>query len=55
MILCSHKKNLDKYNDLLIHKTFQNHELFIVIMETDAMGIIMKKKGFLELALQISF
>lgn len=44
MILCSHKKNVDKYNDFLIHKTFQNHELFVVIMEINAMGITMKKR-----------
>ncbi len=44
--LCSHKNDVDKYNDFLIHKTFQNHEFFFVIIKINAMGITKKKKVF---------
>jgi hypothetical protein len=33
MILCSHKNDVDKYNDVLIHKFFQPHEIFIITLE----------------------
>jgi hypothetical protein len=39
MILCSHKKYIDKYNNILIHKIFQPHEIFDVTMKTNAIGI----------------
>jgi hypothetical protein len=30
---------VDKYNDFLIHKIFQGHKMFYVIMETNVMNI----------------
>jgi hypothetical protein len=39
MILCSHKKYVDKYNNILIHKIFQPHEIFNVTVKTNATGI----------------
>jgi hypothetical protein len=36
MILCSHRKNVDKYNNILIQKIFQPHEIFYVTMKTNA-------------------
>jgi hypothetical protein len=36
MILCSHKRDVDKYNNILIHKIFQPHEIFNVTVETNA-------------------
>jgi hypothetical protein len=36
MILCSHRRDVDKYNNILVHKIFQPHEIFNVIVETDA-------------------
>jgi hypothetical protein len=39
MILCSHKRDVDKYNNILIHKIFQPHEIFKIIVETNVIGI----------------
>jgi len=39
MILCSHKKYVDKYNDLLIHRFFQPHEIFTITLDTNATGV----------------
>jgi hypothetical protein len=41
MILHSHKKNVGKYNDFLIHKLFQGHEMFYVITGTNVLNIQM--------------
>ncbi len=38
-ILCSHRKDVNKYNDLIIHKMFHANEIFYVMMETNAMGV----------------
>ncbi len=38
-ILCSHRKDVNKYNDLIIHKMFHVNEIFDVMMETNAMGV----------------
>ncbi len=35
MILCSHKKDVDKYNDVLIHKFFQPREIFTITLDTN--------------------
>lgn len=34
IILCSDQEDVDKYNDLLIHKIFPSNEIFDVTMET---------------------
>ncbi len=39
IILCSHHEDVDKYNDLLIHKSFPSNEIFDVTMETNALDI----------------
>lgn len=44
MILCSHKKNINKYNYILIYKIFQRDEIFNVTMETNAAWIENEKK-----------
>jgi hypothetical protein len=37
--LCSHKKYVNKHNDLIIHKMFHANESFDVMMETNVMGV----------------
>jgi hypothetical protein len=39
VILCSHGEDVNKYNDLIIHKMFHVNEFFYVMMETNAMGV----------------
>jgi hypothetical protein len=45
IILCSHHEDVDKYNDLLIHKRFPSNEIFDVTMETNALDIENVKIG----------
>ncbi len=39
IILCSHQEDVDKYNNLLIHKNFLPTEIFDITMETIVFGI----------------
>jgi len=39
MILCSHNKDVDKYNHVLIHKFFQLREIFTVTLDTNATSV----------------
>jgi hypothetical protein len=41
IILCQHHEDVDKYNDLLIHKRFPSNEFFDITMETNALDIEM--------------
>jgi len=38
-ILCSHRKDVNKYNDLIIHKMFHANENFDVMMKINAMDV----------------
>ncbi len=39
IILCSHQEDVDKYNNLLIHKIFLPTEIFDITTETNVLGI----------------
>jgi hypothetical protein len=38
-ILCSHRKDVNKYNDLIVHKMFHANEIFDVMIENNAMVV----------------
>jgi hypothetical protein len=38
-ILCTHKKDVDYYNDLILHKKFPTNQIYVIQLETNARNV----------------
>ncbi len=39
IILCTHRKNVDYYNDFILHKKFPAYQIYVIQLETNARNV----------------